>query len=110
MADPRTGSALMAIPSGALEQPAEYSDAEHAVEYALARGDAAPAGRQTSHNGAGHPGREEAVQVVTISAKTGWSGPRANQQTISTPAQISIPIQYDRLQNTHVVRASMTER
>ena len=92
----------MAIPSGALEQPAEDSDAEHAVEYALARGDAEPAGRQTSHNGAGHPGREEPRPSCHYQRKDRMVRPDgSNQQTISTPAQISIPIQYDRLQKTH---------
>ena len=45
----------MAVPSGTVEQPAENSDAERAVEYALARGDAEPVARQKLYDGAGHP-------------------------------------------------------
>ncbi len=47
------------IRSEPLEQPAEYSEAEHAAEYAFARGDAEPVARQTSHNGASHPRPED---------------------------------------------------
>jgi hypothetical protein len=37
----------MAIPSSEVEQRVESADAEHAVEYLLAGGDAEPPGRQT---------------------------------------------------------------
>ena len=46
----------MAIPSGAVEQPGENSNTEHAVEHALARGDVEPSGGKTQHNGGGHQG------------------------------------------------------
>ena len=65
------------------------------MEYALARGDAAPAGRQTSQNGDGHPGRENGRPNGHYQRKDRMVRPAsANQQTISTPAPISIPIQY----------------
>ena len=52
--------------------------------------------RRKKKTGTATPGVRTAVQMVTISAKTGWPGPMspANQNTISTPAPISIPIQY----------------
>ena len=100
----------MAIPSGALEQPAEYSDAQHTVEYALARGDAEPVARQTAHNRAGHPGPEEPGPSYQYQRNDRMAWPEGEPPEISIPAQISITGQYDRLQNTHGRGKPWTQR
>ncbi len=53
-------------------------------------------GGSRRRTGTATPGVRTHVQMVNISAKTGWPGPMSpsNQNTISTPAQISIPLQY----------------
>ena len=87
----------MTIPSGDIEQPTENSDADDAVEYALARRHAEPLARHTSHDGGGHCGHEANVPQTTITAYHGLLGPRTNQNTVRYMAKNSNTSRYQTL-------------
>ena len=87
----------MTIPSRDIEQPTENSDADDAVEYALAGRYAEPLARHASHNsGAGTATTRPNVPQATLTAYHGVvasatldAGPRTNQNTVKYTAKNS---------------------
>ena len=83
----------MAIPSGDIKEPAEDSNAEDAVEHALARRHAEPLARNASHDGGGGHCDHEAKCLPrpppprTTESLPDGCGPRTNQNTVMIQGQ-----------------------